>query len=671
MGSWTDGDGVLMRLINIEFHGYKRLLETKCNVDAPLLALVGPNEAGKTSVLQALNWLTNSEPLPHDLISRGKHLTPSVAADPEEHGEVVAATYVLGAEDRELLAELDVEPGTVPTRLWVGKRIDAGRRYLFTPRPERRRVHGDAVAALLPKSSAATSDWEGLNPDDVKQVTSLATNHAEWSDANLATVKRLRAWLESAEHDDAGLNKRLTKTDADLAEALDVWIAQMRTDDPGAQCWEALENRIPKFLLFGAEDRELRDTYNLGRTSVSGGSHVRYVPHADVTSPDAGLENLLALGGTTMMDLHETAQLGDSNRIRMAERDCNELLAERLSPYWSQGDVAAEIKIEGQSLRVHIHEKRQVYGFTERSDGFRTFLTLIVFLARNATASPPILLIDEAETHLHYDAQADLIDYLRLLGVRTIYTTHSPGCLPPDMGTGVRVIRQTGEGISELSNNFWTGDQFGLSPLLFAMGAGVAALSRFRAAVFAEGPSDMILLPSLIRLATGHEGLPYQVVPGLSSLRAEQMGEAELAAVRVAYLVDGDAGGDELKQDLIDGGVQKAAIQQLKAGWATEDLVDPKLYLDTVNQVLVESGGEAEQLALTDVQAVTAQGVPISKAVSNLLGGKAPGKPLVAARLVEDPDQLKLAKGAIAVLKTLDRKFRSTLELTTDAPDRG
>ena len=86
---------------------------------------------------------------------------------------------------------------------------------------------------------------------------------------------------------------------------------------------------------------------------------------------------------------------------------------------------------------------------------------------------------------------------------------------------------------------------------------------------------------------------------------------------------------------------------------------------------MVESGGEAEQLALTDVQAVTAQGVPISKAVSNLLGGKAPGKPLVAARLVEDPDQLKLAKGAIAVLKTLDRKFRSTLELNTDAPDRG
>lgn len=55
-----------MRLTRIEFNGYKRLAQTSCNVDGKLIAFVGPNEAGKSSVLEALAWLDTSgrTPLP-------------------------------------------------------------------------------------------------------------------------------------------------------------------------------------------------------------------------------------------------------------------------------------------------------------------------------------------------------------------------------------------------------------------------------------------------------------------------------------------------------------------------------------------------------------------------------------------------------------------------------
>jgi predicted ATP-dependent endonuclease of OLD family len=43
--------------------------------------------------------------------------------------------------------------------------------------------------------------------------------------------------------------------------------------------------------------------------------------------------------------------------------------------------------------------------------GLRWLIALHAFLAARG-AQKPILLVDEAETHLHYDAQADLIDAL-------------------------------------------------------------------------------------------------------------------------------------------------------------------------------------------------------------------------------------------------------------------
>lgn len=175
------------------------------------------------------------------------------------------------------------------------------------------------------------------------------------------------------------------------------------------------------------------------------------------------------------------------------------------------------------------------------------FVALAAFVATRSTVTSPVLLIDEAETHLHYDAQADLVNMLLTQGeaAQVIYTTHSPGCLPPDLGTGIRVIApaQSDPAISEVRNAFWVDHVAGFSPLLFAMGAGAAAFTTTRYAVIAEGASEMILLPSLIRAATGLDFLPYQVAPGLSEAPTSQYPKLDLQAARVAFAVDGDSGG--------------------------------------------------------------------------------------------------------------------------------
>ena len=47
-----------MRLTSIQLHGYRRFsTKETLMVENKLIALVGPNEAGKSSVLDALRWL--------------------------------------------------------------------------------------------------------------------------------------------------------------------------------------------------------------------------------------------------------------------------------------------------------------------------------------------------------------------------------------------------------------------------------------------------------------------------------------------------------------------------------------------------------------------------------------------------------------------------------------
>lgn len=230
-----------------------------------------------------------------------------------------------------------------------------------------------------------------------------------------------------------------------------------------------------------------------------------------------------------------------------------------------------------------------------RSDGLRQFVALVAFVERYAKESPPVLLIDEAERHLHYDAQADLVRVFteQQAAAKIIYTTHSAGCLPKDLGTGVRVIEPTGPkdvssdqwDRSKVRNWFWT-ESPGFSPLLLGMGAGSFAFAATRFALITEGISDVILLATLFREACGLDDLDFQVAPGLSGSNARRTQEFEQVASRVAYLVDDDASGRDKRAELREAGVAARRILTYGNKLALEDLVEADVYLEAVNREL-------------------------------------------------------------------------------------
>jgi hypothetical protein len=269
----------------------------------------------------------------------------------------------------------------------------------------------------------------------------------------------------------------------------------------------------------------------------------------------------------------------------------------------------------------------------------------------------PILLIDEAEAHLHVDAQADLVgELLPQVGATQIfYSTHSPSCLPSDLGTGIRLVDRRDDG-SDLKANFWDSDTPGFRPLLFAMGASAGAFSACRWAVITEGPSDMVLLPTLMRRATGESSLRYQVAPGLAHAHGFYADLEEVAA-KVVYLTDGDEAGARYRCELLESGVPRERIFGLPEGMGAEDLLDGEWLLAVINEVLPERCKLPEDLAVGDVPIMTR----ISRWIKDHEPGmRVPGKVSLAYTVI-DRDDMKLAPAAELTLSDLHRDIVAAL----------
>jgi predicted ATP-dependent endonuclease of OLD family len=605
-----------VRLITFTAENFRRFVKpTSIKLHADLIALIGPNEAGKSSILDAIALLSSDAPFARSDGHRRSGVLPVLK-------------WNLQLEDGDKSALGDVPGGAAVERVEVTKTQGGPRVWAFHPkRLKRDRQPRIRLATLIRAFLAAESlDDVPRDPEDdyisrLSTVVDLLERDVE--DFSVDDVNQLASTMAQMEAMSLGFEPDDARTDVDpsmsesrlalvemrreLVTGLQAQVRSEASENPHRAATAILDARLPRVILYESEDRDLRGSYDLNEVAEA-------TPRA--------LGHLCELAGLKLGPLRFEVDHGHRSDVVSRIAAANEALRAVFKQNWNQEKVALQVDMDGHTLSVFALSLSSmdsgVSDLSERSDGMRWFAALLAFV--HSAGEAPIILVDEIETHLHYDAQGDLVNFLgrQQFTSKVIYTTHSFGCLPPDIGTGVRLANPVDATTSELVNGFWRHGA-GFSPLLTSMGAAAVSFTPSRYAVIAEGPSDAVLLPTLLRQATGR-ALRFQIVPGAAEVAAARVAGLTAEAGHVVFLVDGDEGGFRNRAKLIEGRVDTESIVVLQsalemqpfsesgdcdydadAALESEDLIDPAVYVAAVNEELRCWNDGSAKLTVSDL----------------------------------------------------------------------
>lgn len=563
-----------MRLKLIALQHYKRFAaESRLDTRGPVIAVVGPNEAGKTSLLRAIEHLSSDDRFdPSELTDRQAPRRPWI----------VSAHFSLDADDRKALGKL--VPKDHEFTYVVARDADGDEDWELRPTfPRDTRKRHRAATAL---ARATAKGWFTELGDEGPSLRTRAQSLAPELDTEVL-------WLDDEFRDElrnlataieAVVGEQTRKDVVRLIETLRAAAIAEEELTKNELVADVLAERVPRFLFFNRNQRELETEY----------------VWEEHPNPPAALANLFAVAKTNYAAFRRAAIQDDRPTLDQMRERADANLREAFK-VWQQGKLHVSFSPDRRSLQLLIRDtdttSRTLLG--DRSDGLRIFIALVAFAARYAGSVRPVLLIDEAETHLHYGAQADLVQvFERQTAAETIiYTTHSIGCLPNDLGASIRAVSPLDKLYrSTIHNSFWARkEKVGLTPMMLAMGAEALAFTPSRRAVIGEGAGEAILLPTLIRESLIEEErarpLGYQVAPGVSEVNPEDTADMEMEAANVAYLVDDDEGGRRHRRKLPARAKREGRVLVLgdgrHDGLGLEDLVHAEVLAAAMN-VLAE-----------------------------------------------------------------------------------
>lgn len=553
-----------MDLFSVILCGYRRFKkQTQLRTNGKIIALIGKNEAGKSSMLDALMSLQDSEPLDARDISRGL----------QSINTKITAKFLLSREETQFAGI------PYPSWLLVQKTAAGKRTYDFQPSaPDRETTHREELFADLSAiegnsflSEAVHADDEGLLNRALANVRSLVDSPPDAATSLIDQIKEDGNALEEI--------LGALKTPFEIGNQYNRVVSLELEDSPYRKAINAVYPNIPSFLEFDEEERNLESEYSLAELKSD--------------SAPIALRNLLAVAGVDLAAVLKLVDEGNSADLTTIEHRANDLLKEKFGEAWGQSGVRIALRFTATLIEIQVaNEAKEFSALAERSDGLRQFVALHAF-ANQHDAKSSILLIDEAEQRLHYDAQADLVQMLaqQTLSNKVIYTTHSAGCLPEDLGNGVRLIEVSDDPSASLVvNKFWANSGEGFTPLLIGLGASTLAFFPTRRSVMVEGPADMLLYPTMFREVLSRDALGYQFVPGLSTDGPALAAVGKVSSARTIFIHDSDAGGLEIAQKLVSSGVNSEHVLALKnsnkSAVELEDFIEPSLLVRAANQIL-------------------------------------------------------------------------------------
>lgn len=558
-----------MRLIKAQVQKYRSIRDTGVfEVELKKTILVGPNEAGKTVLLQTLQQLNppagvqRFEPLRD--YPRSEYNDITTGKIKPEDVVVVRGWFQLDDEDKAGIPDEFKNCTFV-----VSRKLDNSATYSLEgdpADPSYKTISDDLlnlaahVDARLPKPAPG-------QPEPAKPSAQLPAITKDWQDRTIITAERgtaLKGWLDSVvqyvEEANATEEGRLNKlrTEVQIAARRIIALA-------------ALEKRLPVFVLFNNYFR-VRPIIHLAHLAQRLASKI-----LDDAQYDYGNECLLRLLGFTAQQLSNLGNVAEPNpgdaaalknyRDQLDQRAyqlnaASVRLTEHIVAVWLPDDKRHEearlrIVVDRQHLRVVVEDDLGVeVELNQRSEGFQWLVSFFVvfFAEAQGKHKNAILLLDEPGLSLHGLKQRDFRKTVSRLAEanQTLYTTHSPFLVGPDELDLVRVLEMTDRKIgTKVLTSITAGDPAGLLPLQEAFGYDLAqSLFAQQRNLVLEGLTDYWYVESLGALL--REANAADLNEKIALVPAATAGKVVYFAtilhaqkLKVAALLDSDAAGNQ------------------------------------------------------------------------------------------------------------------------------
>ncbi len=481
-----------MRLMQVRVQNYRCVRDTGWfDVEQGKTILVGPNEAGKTAVLEALQRINPPDGVkgfdalrdyPRKLYNAD---IQSGRLDPKNI-PVASAWFALEPDD---LAELPDGFGATGYRFT--RYLKNGSTHTLEGGPEvvvfsdEMRKDLQRLAIHVDKRAVEGQDDNesglGANLDDVIADWQVGTTRISGDRA-----AELRSWLDSiiefVDENDATEDQRHTRL-----------LEHTRISEERDAAVKKLKSRLPEFVYFNNYFR-VRPNLHLRRFADRVEQNL-----LDDDRYDYGnlcLLKLLGFDARELADLGDVPDPGDDQdafdryRSQLDERGiklnaASVRLTGEIRSIWNPDPTRAEadtvlIQADGQYLKVVVEDELGVQiEVDQRSAGFQWLVSFfVVFFAEAKDAhANAILLLDEPGLSLHGLKQREFRQTISRLaeGNQTIYTTHSPFLVGPDELDLVRVVEMTDrdEG-TKVHTSVTASDPAALLPLQEALGYDLA-----------------------------------------------------------------------------------------------------------------------------------------------------------------------------------------------------
>lgn len=597
-----------MKLKSARIQNYRSIKDTGViEFERDKTILVGPNEAGKSAILQALQQLKPPKGVrsldalrdyPRSLyndITKGK-VDPATTP-------VVTAVFTLEDEDRDALPESLQDKIT---------------EYRLTRNLDNRAVHTtdlektgtslaeiqkdlDKIAAHVDSNLSKQEEVETTKTADELAKLVQGINPKFWlTEENRGNV---RAWLKKL------INEI---TDPAFEEKYDDVMAKLDYVDEVNAALKTLHERTPVFVLSNNYFR-VRPRIHLAHL------HERQANKTlDDDKYDYGNLCLLKLLGFTAQELANAGTVTDEQRrdrtdatIEAIERRTDERqyqldaasarLTDEIRSIWNPDPKKAEadklrVLADGLYLKVVVEDDLGVsVELDQRSEGFQWLVSFFVvfFAEAEDNYENAILLLDEPGVSLHALKQREFQRTISRLAEnnQTIFTTHSPFLVGSGELDLVRVVEMTDRKIgTKVHTTVTSNDPAGLLPLQEALGYDLAqSLFTKRKNFILEGLTDYWYVEAVSSMleAAGKTHLDKKIalVPsGTASKVAYFATILHANNLKVAALLDSDRAGDTVASHdvLVHTLKQKALLR-------TDDFLIEKVKTSEIEDLLRET----------------------------------------------------------------------------------